>query len=143
SPYHPAGQVTGVPAWRLWLSRLASRLYSLVMRNQLHTYTSCFRVYRKSSVSHLPLSRGGFVGVVELLWQLDRRGGTIAECPAVLTARTTGQSKMRTVRTALAHLRLLAEAAWQRLVAPVPPFAPKRAILSTPNESSRLATRAT
>jgi dolichol-phosphate mannosyltransferase len=95
SPYHPAGRVVGVASWRLALSRMASRLYSLVLQNQLHTYTSCFRIYRRSAVIDLPLSRGGFVGVVELLWQLDRRGGRIVECPAVLQVRTTGQSKMR------------------------------------------------
>src|SRR5207247_1582762 len=51
SPYHPGGKVVGVPRWRLALSRLASRLYGLVMRNQLDTYTSCVRIYRRSSVA--------------------------------------------------------------------------------------------
>jgi dolichol-phosphate mannosyltransferase len=115
SPYHPLGKVVGVPAWRVAISKLASQLYRLVLRNQLHTYTSCFRVYRHSSVINLPQTRNGFVGVVEMLWQLDRRGGTIVECPAVLTVRKAGQSKMRIVTTAFGHLRLLAAAAWQRL----------------------------
>ena len=85
SPYHPRGKVVGVPPGD-WLSRGWRRgCIGLVMRNKLHTYTSCVRVYRKSAVVDLPVSHGGFVGVVELLWQLDRRGGTIAECPAVLT----------------------------------------------------------
>ena len=44
----------------------------------------------RSAVQH-----GGFVGIVELVWQLDRRGGKIVECPAVLTTRKVGQSKMR------------------------------------------------
>jgi dolichol-phosphate mannosyltransferase len=114
SPYHPAGGVVGVPQWRLLLSRLASRLYRMVMRNKLYTYTSCFRIYRRSAVIDLPLSRGGFVGIVELLWQVDRRGGRIVECPAVLRLRTTGQSKMRTARTALAHLRFLTQAFFTR-----------------------------
>jgi glycosyltransferase involved in cell wall biosynthesis len=121
SPYHPLGEVVGVPAWRVAISKLASRLYRLVLRNQLHTYTSCFRVYRRSSVVNLPQARGGFVGVVEMLWELDRRGGTIVECPAVLTVRKAGQSKMRILATALGHLRLLAAAAWQRL-----PLVPRR-----------------
>ena len=107
SPYHPAGSVVGVPAWRLGLSKLASRLYRGVFRNKLNTYTSCVRVYRRSSVVNLPLRNGGFVGVVELLWQLDRRGGKIVEHPATLTVRKTGHSKMRVARTTLLHLRLL------------------------------------
>jgi glycosyltransferase involved in cell wall biosynthesis len=115
SPYHPQGKVVGVPTWRIAISKLASRLYRFVLRNQLHTYTSCFRVYRRSAVVGLPQTRSGFVGVVELLWQLDRRGGTIVECPAVLTVRKTGHSKMRILTAALGHLRLLAAAAWQPL----------------------------
>src|SRR2546423_9762367 len=81
SPYHPAGRVEGVPRWRLALSRLASRLYGLVMRNHVHTYTSCVRVYRRSSVVDLPVLHGGFVGIVELLWQADRPNGRIADRP--------------------------------------------------------------
>lgn len=115
SPYHPEGRVVGVPGWRLAISRMASRMYGLLLRNQLHTYTSCFRVYRRSAVVGLPVRRRGFVGVVELLWQVDRHGGTVVECPAVLSVRTTGQSKMRVARTTLAHLGLLAEAAWRRI----------------------------
>jgi dolichol-phosphate mannosyltransferase len=121
SPYHPAGEVRGVPAWRLALSRLASRLYGAVMRNRLHTYTSCVRIYRRSSVIGLPPTSGGFVGIVELIWQLDRRGGKIVEYPAILTARQTGRSKMRVARAALTHSRLLATAAWLRLWERGPP----------------------
>jgi glycosyltransferase involved in cell wall biosynthesis len=116
SPYHPAGQVVGVPAWRLAISKAASRLYRCVMRNALHTYTSCFRVYRRSEVVDLPLQNPGFVGVVELVWQLDRRGRQIAEYPATLTVRTTGQSKLRLARTIAAHLCLLTRAGFDRVL---------------------------
>ena len=122
SPYHPAGDVEGVPAWRLALSRLASRLYRVVLRNKLHTYTSCVRIYRRSSVVDLPLRNGGFVGVVELVCQLDRDGGKIVEYPAVLRVRKTGHSKMRVARTTWDHLRLLAWAAWLRLFGRAPRF---------------------
>jgi dolichol-phosphate mannosyltransferase len=115
SPYHPRGEVRGVPAWRLALSRLASRMYRVVLRNKLHTYTSCVRVYRRSSVMDVALANPGFAGIAELVWQLDRRGAKIVECPAVLTVRQTGQSKMRIARATLAHLRLIARAAWDRL----------------------------
>ncbi|MDX1948464.1 MAG: glycosyltransferase family 2 protein [Pirellulaceae bacterium] len=121
SPYHPRGRVAGVPPWRLAISKLASRLYRLVLRNKLHTYTSCFRVYRRASVAGLRLKSGGFVGIAELLCQVDQRGGRIVECPAVLTLRQTGHSKLRVVRTALAHLRLLARAAWSRCTFSSPP----------------------
>jgi dolichol-phosphate mannosyltransferase len=111
------------------------------MRNKLHTYTSCVRVYRKHSVVDLPLTRSGFVGIVELLWRLDQQGGTIAECPAVLTVRTTGRSKMRFVRTALGHLQLLVCAAWQRLMDWSNDQPTRRVVVSTAN-GSRFSTRA-
>jgi dolichol-phosphate mannosyltransferase len=115
SPYHPQGAVRGVPAWRLRLSKLASSLYRCVLRRKLFTYTSCFRVYRRAAVADLVLSNDGFVGVAELLWQLDRRQARIAEAPAELRARTWGQSKMRTVRVAWGHVRLIARAAVDRV----------------------------
>lgn len=115
SPYHPSGAVHGCSAWRLALSRMASRCYRTLLRNKLHTYTSCVRIYRRSSVVGLDLRNHGFVGVTELVWQVDRRGGKIVEHPAALRVRQTGQSKMRIVRTTWGHLRLLARAALLRL----------------------------
>ena len=48
SPYHPLGTVRNVPRWRLFLSKSLSRLYRVVLRQKLYTYTSCFRVYRRA-----------------------------------------------------------------------------------------------
>lgn len=107
SPYHPDGSVRNVPSWRLALSKAASMLYRQVLRNQLFTYTSCFRVYRRSAVVDIQLTNNGFVGVVELLWELDRRGSRIVECPAELGVREYGQSKMRTLQVMRDHLRLM------------------------------------
>lgn len=116
SPYHPRGAVENVPAWRLAISKLASRMYRLVLRNKLHTYTSCFRVYRRSAVIDLPLRNDGFVGIAELVWRLDAQGATIVECPAVLSVRRSGRSKLKIVRATLGHLRLLCRAASGRFL---------------------------
>ena len=43
----PAGPVRNVPGWRLFALEGASCLYRRVLRQKLHTYTSCFRVYRR------------------------------------------------------------------------------------------------
>lgn len=115
SPYHPKGKVLNVPAWRLAISKCASTVYRLAMRPNLHTYTSCFRVYRKSSVASIKLINSGFVGVAELLWRLDGNGGKIVEIPAVLDVRQFGQSKMRVVQVTTAHLRLLTRICVNRL----------------------------
>lgn len=107
SPYHPQGRVLNVPKWRLIISKFASHTYRLAMRTRLHTYTSCFRVYRRSSVSGIKLLNPGFVGVTEMLWRLERLGGKTVEVPAVLNVRQFGQSKMRVMQVTFAHLGLL------------------------------------
>jgi glycosyltransferase involved in cell wall biosynthesis len=109
SPYHPAGRVLGVQRWRLFLSKAASALYRRVLRHKLHTYTSCFRVYRRSAILQLELKRQGFLGIAELIGKLDLNGHSIAECPATLTARAHGFSKMKTARVLAGHIGLLCE----------------------------------
>ncbi len=108
SPYHPQGKVLNVPSWRLALSKTASLLYRQVLQQQLFTYTSCFRVYRRSAVAGLSLREGGFLGIAELLGKLDLQGARIVEYPTTLEVRLFGQSKMKTLRTIMGHLGLLA-----------------------------------
>jgi len=107
SPYHPQGQVKNVPGWRLLLSRGLSTLYRFVLPQKLHTWTSCFRVYRKSAVKDLPLQENGFLGTAELVGRLSQAGGRIIEHPATLEVRIFGESKMKTCRTIAGHLRLI------------------------------------
>lgn len=107
SPYHPLGKVRNVPGWRLSLSRGASFLYRRVLRQELHTFTSCFRVYRRGAVTGLDCSEGGFLGVAEMLGRLVLRGGRVVEHPATLEVRLFGQSKMKVLRTVAGHLMLL------------------------------------
>ncbi|HEY0657107.1 MAG TPA: glycosyltransferase family 2 protein, partial [Pyrinomonadaceae bacterium] len=109
SPYHPAGGVRNVPGWRLFLSKGASFLYRRVLHSKLDTYTSCFRVYRRSSVIDLPIEEKGFLGVAEMLGRLDLEGGRIVEFPAVLEVRLFGFSKMKTARTIFGHLKLISK----------------------------------
>jgi polysaccharide deacetylase family protein (PEP-CTERM system associated) len=107
SPYHKDGGVRNVPGWRLFLSRGASFLYRRVLRSKLDTYTSCFRVYRRSAFAGIELNESGFLGVAEMLGRLDLSGGKIVEFPAVLEVRLFGISKMKTAKTIVGHLKLL------------------------------------
>ena len=79
SPYHPQGKVNNVPAWRIFLSRIASRLYRLILRNRLYCYTSCFRVFRRSVVGEIELQNPGFVGTAELVWRIEQQQTTIGD----------------------------------------------------------------
>jgi polysaccharide deacetylase family protein (PEP-CTERM system associated) len=107
SPYHPQGRVRNVPSWRLALSRASSRLYRRTLSGDLHTYTSCFRVYRRSAVAALDLTEGGFLGIAELLAKLHLQGSKIVEHPATLEVRLFGYSKMKVAKTIAGHLGLL------------------------------------
>jgi glycosyltransferase involved in cell wall biosynthesis len=109
SPYHPKGKVLNVPEWRLFLSRTLSKMYGVVLHHKLATYTACFRVYRRSVVADVPLSRSGFIGVAELLGRLDLAGSGIVEYPTTLEVRILGRSKMKIVKTMAGHLRLIME----------------------------------
>jgi polysaccharide deacetylase family protein (PEP-CTERM system associated) len=115
SPYHKSGGVRNVPEWRLFLSKGASFLYRRALRSKLDTYTSCFRVYRRSAVVDLEIKEKGFLGVAELLGKLDLKGGKILEHPAVLEVRLFGFSKMKTARTIFGHLKLLSRLSKERL----------------------------
>jgi glycosyltransferase involved in cell wall biosynthesis len=116
SPYHCDGEVYDVSRWRLFLSKTASHLYRRVLTHKLCTYTSCFRVYRRSRILNLSLRRQRFLAVAELIGKLDLQGCGIAECPARLTRRTHGVSKMKTARVVMGHVLLLAELLASRVV---------------------------
>jgi hypothetical protein len=119
SPYHPQGQVVNAPGWRLLLSKTASRIYRRLLRQRLHTYTSCFRVYRRSAILKLTLKHEGFLAIAELIGRLDLQDSVVVECPATLTTRVYGASKMKTAQVLLGHVQLLCELSkaklWQAL----------------------------
>jgi polysaccharide deacetylase family protein (PEP-CTERM system associated) len=111
SPYHPDGQVLNVPRWRLFLSRTLSWIYRRMLGKDLFTWTSCFRVYRRSKVVGMELDNGGFLGIAEMLVRMLRRGSVVREYPTLLESRLLGASKMKTMRTVRGHVGLL----WQVL----------------------------
>ncbi|MGE3525043.1 MAG: glycosyltransferase [Gemmatimonadales bacterium] len=107
SPYHPEGRVRNVPGWRLVLSRGLSRLYRVLVGGGLHTWTSCFRVYRREAALSVEVREGGFLGVAELVSKLIIQGRRVVEFPAVLEVRMLGRSKMKILKTMAGHLGLL------------------------------------
>ncbi len=114
SPYHRDGLVRNVPGWRLVLSRGLSAMYQRLLKQELATWTSCFRVYRRDHILELPLKEDGFLGTAELAAQLVLRKRVIAEYPATLEVRLFGLSKMKTFKAILSHLRLLSRIAMSR-----------------------------
>ena len=115
SPYHPDGMVRNVPGWRLFLSKSLSRLYRIVLHQQLFTYTSCFRVYRRASATAVDVKHPGFLGIAELIARLDLEGVRVVEYPTTLESRVLGRSKMQVTKTILGHVGLLADLVRLRL----------------------------
>jgi dolichol-phosphate mannosyltransferase len=104
SPYHPAGDIDGVPAYRLVLSRGSSTLYRLLASRQVHTYTALFRAYRRKVVENVPFESNGFLAGTELMVNAMRMGYQVAEYPTILHSRIFGESKAKLARTIQAHL---------------------------------------
>lgn len=122
SPYHKDGGVQNVPGWRLLLSKGASVLYQRILRTKIATYTSCFRVYRRSSMLDLDPTAPGFHGVAEMLGLLDLKGGKIVEFPTVLAVRLFGASKMKTIKTIGGHVKLMSRLAMMRFFGKTAPI---------------------
>jgi polysaccharide deacetylase family protein (PEP-CTERM system associated) len=118
SPYHPDGGVLNVAGWRLFLSRSLSGIYRQVLHNKLHTYTSCFRVYRRSAAITIPIHERGFLGVAEFIGRLDLAGSRIVEYPTRLEVRMLGRSKMKVLQTIAGQLGLLRKLVAVRLSGP-------------------------
>jgi hypothetical protein len=77
-------------------------------------------VYRREAAVGIPVKRGGFFGVTEMLGRLDLDGRRIVEFPATLEVRMLGRSKMKILPTIAGHLSLLAQFVGLRLGAGQP-----------------------
>ncbi len=104
SPYHPKGDVVGVPAYRLILSRGSSFIYKLLLDRSVYTYTSLFRAYRRQVIDDIAFQSDGFLAGTELMVKAMMKGYKVAEYPTALYKREFGVSKAKLMRTILAHL---------------------------------------
>jgi dolichol-phosphate mannosyltransferase len=105
SPYHPQGEVVGVPAYRIFLSRGSSLIYRLLVDTNIHTYTALFRAYRRTVVNSVDFKANDYLGATELMVKAMLKGRRVVEYPAALHRRVFGVSKARLLRTILSHLR--------------------------------------
>lgn len=105
SPYHPDGEVVGVPGYRLLLSRGSSMIYRLLVEWKIHTYTCLFRAYRREVIDKISFASDGFLAGTELMVKAMLQGYKVAEFPAALHRRAFGVSKAKIMRTITAHLK--------------------------------------
>jgi dolichol-phosphate mannosyltransferase len=108
SPYHPEGQVAGVPAYRLILSQGASLIYRALLDPSVYCYTAMFRAYRRRVIDSVTFRSPGYLAMAEILSEALLAGFKVVEFPTVLSVRKYGQSKARVARIIRDHLRFQA-----------------------------------
>ena len=108
SPYMDGGGTEGVPAHRLWVSRLGNRILSFAMGCGIHTVTGVLRAYRRDVLSSLDLESDGKELHPEIIAKAHAAGFVGMEMPAVLKTRTRGHSKFKLRATAASPPGVLA-----------------------------------
>lgn len=105
SPYHPQGEVVGVPAYRIFLSRGSSLLYRILLNWHIHTYTALYRAYRRRVVEAITFESNDYLAGTEIMVKAMLKGYQVVEYPAALHRRMFGVSKARLLKTIQSHLR--------------------------------------
>lgn len=104
SPYMEGGDTEGVPADRLFISRLGNKILQMAIPEKIHTLTCIVRCYRSSVIQSLDLESDGKEIHLEILSKVLAMGYRVKEIPAVLTSRKRGSSKFAFRATALSHI---------------------------------------
>jgi len=108
SPYAKRGRVENVSWRRVLLSKIANRLYALVLGSRLTSLTGICRVYRLFCLSDLKFSHGGFASQAEVLGKLILSEKRISKVPVTLSGRITGHSKFK-FKVVFDHVLLMLE----------------------------------
>ena len=111
SRYVPGGAIPKWPAHRRALSRWGNAYATGLLRLPVSDATSGYRAYRTSMLRRIDLDRvraNGYGFLIEMVYRVARKGGTIAEVPIVFVDRERDGSKMsgRIVAEAMALVTL-------------------------------------
>jgi len=96
-----------IPAWRLWISKLANLIYRVLLGRPVTSINQIFRLYKTEQLKQLSLSAVGFDINAVILFKLVFSGRKFKEVPAELTARLFGVSKLNYGREIRRHLVLV------------------------------------
>lgn len=109
SPYHPKGSVEGVEKGRLLISNGANLIYRILIKKDIYTYTSIFKMYRTSIIKNINLNTIGFVSVSELFIKCILNGANVLEFPCNLSIRKYGVSKIRIINSIKNHVKYMSK----------------------------------
>ena len=96
SRYVPGGGVEGWPLYRRFTSRAVNGLARWMLRLKTYDNSGAFRVYRRSALQTIDVSKiqsSGYAYLEEIIWRLNHSNVKLAEHPITFRDRTEGRSK--------------------------------------------------
>ncbi len=93
SRYISGGGMRYVPAYRIWLSIFANKIFSLLYSIPVKDITSGFKMYDAAMVRSMEITSKSFSVQLEIMVRLAKQGAMFKEIPFVLVNRTKGKSK--------------------------------------------------
>lgn len=97
SRYVPGGAIPNWPVHRRALSRFGNRYATALLRLPVSDATSGYRAYRASMLRRIDLDgqrANGYGFLIEMVYRVAQKGGTVAEVPIVFVDRERDGSKM-------------------------------------------------
>lgn len=116
SRYCAGGAIDGWPLHRRLFSRWMNRLSRGMLGLPVRDASGAFRAYHVGVLRKIDLASirsTGYAYLEEILWEIDRSGGTLLEVPITFHERRSGKSKIN-VQEALGKLGLLMRLAARR-----------------------------
>ncbi|MCC6766458.1 MAG: glycosyltransferase family 2 protein [Deltaproteobacteria bacterium] len=107
SAWHPESADAEGSSIRLWLSRMVSGLYKILIGQDVYTFTCLFRAYQTEAVRRIRFRSSGFAAVAEIMLRAMLSGQRVSEVPMRLESRRFGESKLKVGDAVMAHVRLL------------------------------------
>jgi dolichol-phosphate mannosyltransferase len=107
SVWHPENSEVQGSRLRLFFSWSVSRIYKLLVGQDVYTFTCLFRAYRLEVVRRIQFRVDGFASVAEIMVRAMKERYRIAELPMPIEPRRYGKSKLRLADAITAHLVLL------------------------------------
>lgn len=107
SAWHPESAAAEGSSIRLWLSRMVSGLYKMLIGQDVYTFTCLFRAYQTETIRRIRFRSSGFAAVAEIMLRAMLTGQRVSEVPMRLESRRFGESKLKVGDAIMAHVRLL------------------------------------
>lgn len=107
SAWHPGSAVAEGSALRLWLSRMVSAVYKMLLGQDVYTFTCLFRAYDAGAIRRIRFRSNGFAAVAEMMLRAILVGYVVREVPMRLESRRFGESKLKVGDAVAAHVRLI------------------------------------